>query len=121
MDTTSWRWQIPDDPRLLSGRDLRYQLTQILTERGPTTVAELAQVIGRLGFRLADRPSKVISDALRWEIARGRVVKTGRGSYRLGVVPRSTAYRIARRSRDLRSAVAAFAPARSSGEWPPVF
>ena len=74
----------------LSGRPLRYVLTVILSERGPLTVAELAAAIEQEGFALAGRPSKTISDALRWEIAHERVVRLGRGRYGPGVMPRQT-------------------------------
>ena len=74
----------------LSGRPLRYVLTVILSERGPLTVAELAAAIEQEGFPLTGRPSKTISDALRWEIAHGRVVRLSRGRYGPGVMPRQT-------------------------------
>lgn len=42
------------------------------------------------GFDLGPRPSKRVSDALRWEIARGRVLRTGWGRYAPGTAPRQT-------------------------------
>jgi hypothetical protein len=97
-------WRLDDllaeqAPARLVGRDLRYQLTQLVVERGPMSVAAMVAAIDELGFRLEGRQSKVISDALRWEVARGRLVRIGRGRYRLGSVPRSTAHRIAARTR----------------------
>jgi hypothetical protein len=58
------------------------------------TVAEMVTVITGYGFELTGRASKVISDALRWEVARGRVVRLRRGVYRYGQPPRTTAWRI---------------------------
>jgi hypothetical protein len=43
---------------------------------------------------LTSRASKTISDALRWEVKRGRVVRLGQGRYGPGTMPRSTAQRI---------------------------
>ena len=57
---------------LLRGTDLRYVLTDYLSVHGPTTVAELIQVLDLRGFETDGRPSKAISDALRWEIRRAR-------------------------------------------------
>ncbi len=59
------------------------------------TVAELVVVlVRRHGFDLGGRASKIISDALRWETRRGRVVRVGRGRYRFDHTARSTARRI---------------------------
>lgn len=76
----------------LAGRDLRYLLTVVLHQaRRPLTVAELVVILERDGLRIAGRPSKTVSDALRWEVGKGRVVKIGRSTYRRGTMPRSTA------------------------------
>ncbi|MBU3707360.1 MAG: hypothetical protein FGM50_11885 [Mycobacterium sp.] len=83
--------------RLLRGTELRYMLTRMLQLGGPSTVAELAAELERFGFGVSGRPSKTISDALRWEIRRDRVRRRGRGMYQQGAVPRSTSYRIIRR------------------------
>ncbi|MGH1488740.1 MAG: hypothetical protein ACRBK7_04990, partial [Acidimicrobiales bacterium] len=40
------------------------------------------------------RASKVISDSLRWELARGRVKRLSRGVYSYGRVPTATSRRI---------------------------
>ncbi len=68
------------------------------------TVAEMVDVlVVRHGFDLGGRASKIISDALRWETRRGRVVRLGRGRYRFARAARSTTRRIkvlAARSRD---------------------
>ena len=75
---------------LLAGRPLRYVLTETIWERGPSTVGELVARVGDLGVVLRGRPSKVVSDELRWEIARGRVERLGRGRYGPGAMPRQT-------------------------------
>jgi hypothetical protein len=91
----------------LRGVELRYVLTFHLANSGPATVAELIDVIRHHGFCVQGRPSKAISDALRWEIEHGRVHRLGRGRYGPGYIPRSTDYRIHRRVLALRSAVVA--------------
>lgn len=77
-------------PRSLWGRDLRYVLTMHLFESGPRTVEGLVAAVRRAGFEIDGRPSKTVSDALRWEVARGRVVRLARGRYGPGSMPRST-------------------------------
>jgi hypothetical protein len=48
---------------------------------------------------------KAVSDALRWEIARGRVRRLARGVYGPAHLPRGTEYRIINRVRELRASV----------------
>ena len=60
------------EPALLSGRALRYLLTVQLFDHGPLTLRQLAQAVEQEGFDIEGRPSKTISDALRWEVAHGR-------------------------------------------------
>ena len=88
--------------KMLRGIELRYLLTLMLTEEGAMTVADLAYEVERRGFDVRGRPSKAISDALRWEIRLGRVIQIERGCYRYGDVPRSTEYRMRQRVADLR-------------------
>jgi hypothetical protein len=92
----------PTSPLLLRSTDLRYVLTRILQLFGPMTVAELVTELHRWGFTVAGRPSKTVSDTLRWEMRRDRVRRQGRGVYRQGCVPRSTAHRIIWRVQMLR-------------------
>jgi len=101
------------NPPYLRGIELRYVLTFHLTNRGPATVTELIDAIRHHGFRVQGRPSKAISDALRWEIEHGRVHRLGRGRYGPGYIPRSTDYRIHRRVLTLREAVVAVRRAQS--------
>jgi hypothetical protein len=88
----------------LHGIELRYVLTWQLALHGPATVAELIDVLTWHGFWVSGRPSKAVSDALRWEIGRGRVYRVGRGRYRSADIPRSTEYRIHQRVLALRAA-----------------
>lgn len=89
-------------PLPLRGTDLRYVLTRILQVSGPLTLAELVAELHRWGFTVAGRPSKTVSDALRWERRRDRVRRRGRGRYQQGAMPRSTAHRIIWRVHALR-------------------
>jgi hypothetical protein len=101
------------DQPLLRGIELRYVLTWHLAVHGPATVADLIDVVGYHGFRVQGRPSKAVSDALRWEIDHGRVHRLGRGRYGPAYVPRSTEYRIHQRVLGLRAAVVAQRRAKS--------
>ena len=89
-------------PFALSGLTLRYVLTTHLRRHGEQSVAELVARLEAEGDRLVGRPSKVVSDALRWEIRRGRVVRTGWGTYASGHIPRGTWHRICRHVEDWR-------------------
>jgi hypothetical protein len=95
---------------------LRFVVVDYLMTAGrEVTVAELAEVVTGQGFVLSGRPSKVISDGLRWEVRRGRVVRLGRGRYRYLRAPASTA----RRMRILAAASRAWVAARARGVEPP--
>jgi hypothetical protein len=86
----------------LTGVDLRYVLTRALAVCGRMTVAELVNELTRQGFTVKGRPTKAVSDALRWEIRRGRVRRLGHGLYGPGPIPRSTEHRIIARVSALR-------------------
>jgi hypothetical protein len=88
----------------LRGIELRYALTLHLYQHGPATVTELIDVLGRHGVDVSGRPSKAVSDALRWEIGRGRVRRLRRGVYGPAYIPHATEYRIINRVRALREA-----------------
>ena len=96
---------IETTPRLLRGTDLRYMLTRLLQLNGPATVAELIVMLNAEGFTVAGRPSKTVSDTLRWEMGRGRVWRIGRGRYLADDVPRGTEHRIIKRVGQLRDEV----------------
>lgn len=83
----------PEPP--LRGRALRFVLIDEMLRRRDMTVAEMVTVlVEEYGFDLGGRASKVISDALRWEVRRGRVVRLARGRYRFARATRSTARRV---------------------------
>jgi len=69
---------------------------------GSASIFELIEQLEYQGFSIAGRPSKTISDALRWEIRRGRVRRLRRGVYGPGQMPRSTGHYIRKRAEALR-------------------
>lgn len=75
---------------VLRGTELRYALVRLAELIGPASVPELIAGLHRWGFTVDGRPSKTISDALRWERRRGRVSRWGRGYYNAGEMPRGT-------------------------------
>ena len=84
--------------RYLTGIDLRSWLVLHLhSDRGPVTVAELVTDLDQAGFAVDGRASKVISDALRWEVRRRRVQRLTRGVYRAGRLAKVTLHRMRRR------------------------
>lgn len=92
-----------DEPSMvLRGTMLRYVLIRLIQLNGITTMPELLAGLQRWGFAVEGRPSKTVSDALRWELRRGRVESRGRGRYVSGDMPRSTEYRIVWRVAALR-------------------
>src|SRR5688500_5357207 len=93
---------IPRERELIWGLELRYILALRLWATRQQTGGQLAAAREAQGFTVAGRPSKTISDALRWEIARGRVVRVGRGRYAAGRVTRQTRHRMRTRLREFR-------------------
>ena len=92
----------------IKGLDLRYALIVCLVEAGRVlTTRELVASLHAAGFAIDGRASKTVSDALRWEVRRGRVVRRGRGLYARGVVSRQTVWRMTQRVRALRAQVVA--------------
>ena len=89
--------------RCLRGTELRYVLTHHLFLHGSATVVELIDMLDWHGFETRGRPSKAISDALRWEMGRGRVCRRGRGLYVPVWMPRGTEHRIHARVLALRA------------------
>ena len=101
METNFALWRAANGQ--LWGRGLRHFLVAVLADaRRPMRVAELAARVADEPAQLNGRPSKVISDALRWEIARDRVRKTARGVYEYATAPRSTLRFIRQRVQRLR-------------------
>ena len=108
---------------MLWGRGLRHHLVAVLAQaRRPMRLGELVERVVEEPAQVMGRPSKVISDALRWEIARGRVHKTARGVYAFAAAPRSTLRFIKQRVRQLgrllRSATARPTPPSRDGALP---
>ena len=99
-EPASGGYQPVDTHNALSGRDLRYVLTSYI-DAGYTTVRSMVGRLAADGHTVWGRASKVVSDALRWEIRNGRVVRIGRGVYGINKIPRSTRHRILARARDL--------------------
>ncbi|GAB4977059.1 hypothetical protein [Mycobacterium avium] len=89
---------------LLKGIELRYVLAMQLAVHGPADIGEMIKALDWHGFCVQGRPSKAVSDALRWEIVHGRVRRLGRGRYGPGGMPRSTEHRIHQRVLALREA-----------------
>jgi hypothetical protein len=105
-------------PRLrLRTIELRYVLTLYLFQHGPTSVADLIDVLHYQGFDIPGRASKAISDALRPDVASGRVRRFKRGRYGPGEMPRSTEHRIHQRVLALREEAAAIAGRDDDAFW----
>ena len=102
----------------LGGRLLRYVLTIELLEAGELSVSALVDRLAGKGFQVAGRPSKTVSDALRWEIGHGRVVRVGRGRYATGRIPRTTVAWIRRHVEALRSRLEPTASDPATGPVP---
>ena len=78
----------------MRGRALRFVLLDELRQRPTMTVADMVDTLVGYGFDLGGRPSKVISDALRWERDRNRVKQLDRGVYAFAQAPPATVRRI---------------------------
>ena len=89
----------------IRGLRLRELLVLILVEQaGPMTVAQLVAAVDARNFSIEGRPGKVVSDQLRYELARSRVRRVGRGLYVAGTVTRQARWRMQRRISTLRRA-----------------
>jgi hypothetical protein len=89
-------------PKVLHGIELRYMLTVNLDIHGSASLFEMIEQLEYQGFAIRGRASKAVSDALRWEIRRGRVRRLRRGVYGPGDMPRSTSQHIHNRAAALR-------------------
>ena|SRR5699024_6461367 len=93
--------ELIDGRPVLRGIELRYFLTLTLrAAHGPLMVARLIRSIEEAGFAIEGRPSKTVSDALRWEIRRGRVERVARATYWFRAAPRPTIHRMQKRIRE---------------------
>lgn len=83
---------VPTRPSLaLRGWELRWMLTLMLCDsRREMAIPEMVGRLEGRGFAVAGRPSRTVSDALRLEIAKGRVRRVARGRYRFVGMPKST-------------------------------
>lgn len=66
----------------------------------PATVGQIVDAIERLGVEVPERKGKWVSDALRTEHKKGRVIRVGHNRYVGTEIPRSTYYRARRSLRD---------------------
>lgn len=84
--------------------DLRHLLLdELLRARGSDrSIADLVGALRAGGFVVAGHPAKTVSDALRTELTRGRAVRVARGRYAVGLIPRTTRWRLGPRVAELR-------------------
>ncbi|AEV71396.1 hypothetical protein MycrhN_0762 [Mycolicibacterium rhodesiae NBB3] len=94
--------QTPRQRKVLHGIELRYMLAVNLDIHGSASIFELIEQLQYQGFSIPGRVSKTVSDALRWEMRRGRVRRLRRGVYAPGQMPRSTAHYLHQRAAALR-------------------
>jgi hypothetical protein len=96
------------DGRHIKGLTLRYLLALHLSDVArPCSTRQLVEAVHDAGFELAGRPSKTVSDGLRWEVRRGRVTRRDRGLYAAGTIAPETKRRMRRRIAELRAQVVA--------------
>lgn len=86
---------VPAEPSWPSDLTVRRLLTWYVVRAGRVvTVGELVRWLEQAGFEPPGRPSKLVSDKLRADVARGRVHRVGRGRYVAGSVPPATLHRM---------------------------
>ena len=61
------------DRLILRGVELRYVITDHLFRHGPQTIPDILDDLAYHGFEVPSPASKTVSDALRWEVRRGRL------------------------------------------------
>jgi hypothetical protein len=85
-----------DGRPVVHGLVLRSLLVLVLLDAGrPMTLGAMTSAAERRGFAFGSAaPGKEAADALRWEVARGRVVRVGRGVYAAGTVAKVTKHRM---------------------------
>jgi hypothetical protein len=107
--------------RLLRGTELRYVLTMNLALHGESTIPDLIETLEDQGFAIPGHASKVVSDALRWEMRKDRVRRKRRGLYCRGQMPRSTEDYIHKRYLALREEAAELNAESSEAFWDALF
>lgn len=91
-----------EEKRRLRGMDLRHLLTTFIWDLGrPVTIDQLVRFAEDQDISFHGRASKVISDALRWEVGKGRLVRISRSTYAPGRMPRSTRWWLRRRAQEI--------------------
>jgi hypothetical protein len=110
----------PTEGYALRGIELRYALTIYLFQHGPQRLPDLADALDFQGFDIPGG-TKAVSDALRWEIGHGRVVRLERGKYGPLSMPRATEYRIHNRVMDLREEAAQRTSNGAEAFWDALF
>ena len=90
---------LPFDPtRPLVGIDLRHAALFVLDRWGAVSIGESIEALANRGFTVfGEKPRKVLSDALRHEVRRGRARRVGWGRYAIAHLARTTRWRITRR------------------------
>jgi len=91
---------------LIRGTELRYVIVDHLFRHGPKTILEIIDELDSHGFEVRGSAGKTISDALRWEVGRGRLRRLRRGYFGSAALPRTTEQRIHRRALALRAEAA---------------
>lgn len=87
----------------VSGLLLRYAALVVMDGvTQPTSVAEITEAIERLGVRVPERKGKWVSDALRCEHRKGRIMRVGRNRYVGSDIPKRTRQRAMRAILELR-------------------
>jgi hypothetical protein len=109
--------RIMTNSRPLRGTELRYVLTMILVLEGKKTIFDLVESVEDHGFEIPGYAPKVVSDALRWEMAKDRVRRLRRGFYCRGQMPRSTESYIHNRYLELRDEAAALRADAGRAFW----
>ncbi len=82
-------------PHDLRGADLRFALLTLLHRAGAErSIAQLLAELTRLGLTVGgENPAKTVSDVLRCEVGKGRVLRVRRGLYRSVPRPDTTTRR----------------------------
>ena len=96
----------------LTGKTLRWVVVLTIHDApGSLSVAEIVERVQEK-FVIPGRPGKAVSDALRWEVRRGRVRQIQRGLYAAGLLPRSTEYGLRKRIENMELSLVATSAAR---------